>query len=154
MQLMQTPHLKTSIKESEGFSALIYNDNLGFPTIGYGHKLCQVRQKASLDSEIPIPLSEPKADEILTNDIADAAALAGKLWPYLETPSVRADVLIELAFILGGGPKGLPSFRKLIAAVKTNRPTDAAWQIINSKAYTQIPVRLLTLALRYLTRHY
>ncbi|KAI0809560.1 lysozyme-like domain-containing protein [Xylaria sp. FL0064] len=54
------------IAEFEGFSATVYNDPTGNPTIGYGH-LCQ----QSGCSEIPyaIPLSEADGKKLLADDV-------------------------------------------------------------------------------------
>ncbi|KAJ2998176.1 hypothetical protein NUW58_g411 [Xylaria curta] len=54
------------IAEFEGFSADVYNDPTGNPTIGYGH-LCQ----QSGCSEIPysIPLSEADGKRLLADDV-------------------------------------------------------------------------------------
>ncbi|TGJ83245.1 hypothetical protein E0Z10_g5522 [Xylaria hypoxylon] len=54
------------IAEFEGFSADVYNDPTGNPTVGYGH-LCQ----QSGCSEIPysIPLSEADGKQLLADDV-------------------------------------------------------------------------------------
>ncbi|KAI1292918.1 lysozyme-like domain-containing protein [Xylaria venustula] len=54
------------ISQYEGFSATVYNDPTGNPTIGYGH-LCQ----QSGCSEIPysIPLSEADGKKLLADDV-------------------------------------------------------------------------------------
>ena len=50
------------IKSFEGFSASVYTDLAGKPTIGYGHRL-----KPS--ESFPSPITEPEAESILATDL-------------------------------------------------------------------------------------
>jgi GH24 family phage-related lysozyme (muramidase) len=149
-----TPKLLPAIEAAEGFSPIPYRDPRGHLTIGFGHKLPNPPNPPAQSHTAPPTYSPENARILLMNDVAAATLVTNRLFPQLALPSVRTDVLIELAFILGGGPEGLPSWTKLIAAVNDDKPTDVAWEILNSKAFRQIPERLLTLALRYLTRRY
>jgi len=147
-----TQKLLIAIEDAEGFRPMPYLDSRGHLTIGYGHKL-----PASTPTDgptVPPSYSFDNAHILLKDDIAEACLVVAHLFPQLISRCVRTDVLIELAFILGGGPQGLPSWTRLIDAVNRANPIDVAWEILNSKAFRQIPERLLTLALRYLTRRY
>ena len=147
-----TQNLLQAIEDAEGFRPLPYLDSRGHLTVGYGHKL----PAALIPDGPPAPpaYSWEKARVLLKNDIAEACTVVTNLFPQLIPRCVRTDVLIELAFILGGGPQGLPSWSNLIHAVNRGDPVVVAWEIVNSKAYLQIPERILSLALRYLTRRY
>lgn len=58
-----TPNGYALIKRFEGFSAYVYNDAAGYPTIGYGHKI----KPGEVFDE---PMSERAAFSLLVNDIS------------------------------------------------------------------------------------
>jgi GH24 family phage-related lysozyme (muramidase) len=154
MNTLYTEKLPSAIEQAEGFNPNLYLDSRGFTHIGIGHRLAFVVETFIISTGFKPPITHDQALTLLTSDLRDAAHTVAILFPNCIVPSVRTDVLVELAFILGGGKAGLPSWRKLIKAVRADRPIEATWQILDSRAYWQIPERLLTLALRYLTRRY
>ena len=61
------------IQKHEGLKLKAYRDAAGYPTIGYGHKLSNTRVYENIDlSKIWPDITEAKANELLTQDMAEA----------------------------------------------------------------------------------
>jgi lysozyme len=83
------------IKRSEGFRSHVYQDVVGIPTIGYGHRL--------LPHEIFAKgLTETEATELLQHDVHEAENAVTKL---VKVPLTQGqfDALVDFVFNLGSG---------------------------------------------------
>lgn len=56
------------IEQKEGLVMKVYLDQLGYPTIGYGHRV-HAPSLSAAQSQYPNGITEPQADTILTNDL-------------------------------------------------------------------------------------
>ena len=83
------------IKDYEGFSATIYDDAAGYPTIGFGHLI-----KAG-ESFIE-PMSRQEASVLLLQDVAYAERAVRRLIPITLTTG-QYDALVSFTFNLGSG---------------------------------------------------
>jgi len=83
------------IKDYEGFSATIYRDAAGYPTIGYGHLI----KKGESFSE---PMSRQDASVLLLSDVAEAEQAVRRLIPIALTQG-QYDALVSFTFNLGSG---------------------------------------------------
>jgi len=85
----------TLIKQSEGFRATTYNDAVGRPTIGYGHKLRP-------GESFPNGITRAQAEQLL---IADVAAACGAVEHLVQVPLTQDqfDALVDFCFNLGRG---------------------------------------------------
>ena len=83
------------LKASEGFSAHIYNDVAGLPTIGYGHKL-------QPDEAFPDGVTEAQASDILLADMQTEEQAVERL---VKVPLTQGqfDALVDFTFNLGEG---------------------------------------------------
>jgi lysozyme len=83
------------IRKFEGFVSHTYNDPVGIPTIGYGHKLLP-------GESFPNGITEAQAEQLLDTD----AANAGQDVENLVTVSItqnQFDALVDFTFNLGRG---------------------------------------------------
>lgn len=80
------------LKKQEGLSLKVYKDQVGLPTIGYGHLL------KSFD--VP-PITEARAEQMLREDVAQAEEQALFLAPNLSKYPRRLAALTDLCFNVG-----------------------------------------------------
>ena len=125
------------LKSDEGFRRTVYQDSLGYWTIGVGRLVDPSRPDSGLrDSEIEF---------MLRNDIEDRITALGKVLPwFLDLDEVRQGVLVNMAFQLG--IKGLMGFSTTLQMVAQGRYEDAAVQMLKSKWAAQTPERAKRLA--------
>ena len=140
---------KESIKLHEGFRGAPYNDRDGKTihldpparlTVGYGR---------NLEAK---PLSYAVADLMLTEDVAEAAEGAFRVWgdafAWADLSEERAAILIEMCFQLG--ETGVRKFISFLEYAKARRHDEAATEMLNSKwAREDSPARARELARRW-----
>ena len=83
------------LKESEGFRARVYKDAMGFPTIGYGHRL--LHPQSFVDG-----VTEEFASTILAVDVRDSEQSVMRLVKVALTQG-QFDALVDFCFNLGAG---------------------------------------------------
>ena len=81
------------LKKSEGFRARVYKDAMGFPTIGYGHRL--LHPQSFVDG-----VTEEFASTILAVDVRDSEQSVMRLVKVALTQG-QFDALVDFAFNLG-----------------------------------------------------
>lgn len=81
------------IRRSEGFSATVYDDPAGIPTIGYGHKLLQ-------GEPFPNGITEAEAEALLMKDLALPQNTLTLLVPSSCTQG-QFDALCDFTFNMG-----------------------------------------------------
>jgi len=113
--------LKNRIRRHEGFSAVVYYDPVGFPTIGYGHR-CEADHR---------PVTVAEADELLSQDIYKASECLMRFPFVADLNLVRREALVELAFWVGCN--GLKRFRNMLAALTAKDFRLAALELYNSE---------------------
>ncbi len=91
---MPSLRLLEHLKKQEGCRLEVYPDQVGLPTIGYGHLL------PSFDYE---PITQEKADQMLADDAAKAEKKALALAPNLKDHPGPLDALTDLVFNVGAG---------------------------------------------------
>ena len=125
------------LNSDEGFRRTVYQDSLGYWTIGVGRLVDPSRPDSGLrDSEIEF---------MLRNDIEDRITALGKVLPwFLDLDEVRQGVLVNMAFQLG--VKGLLGFSTTLQMVSKGHYEEAAVQMLKSKWAAQTPERAKRLA--------
>ena len=113
-----------NIKIEEGFSGVVYQDHLGFDTIGYGCKM---------------PLTQDEAELILQYRLRRTINAVNSSLYYLDIKSDAWDILYEMAYQLGTG--GLLKFKNMIAALKEQDYKQASVEGRDSLWYKQTPNR-------------
>lgn len=80
------------LKRQEGLRLEVYKDQVGLPTIGYGHLLPHAK--------FP-PITEARAEQMLREDVAVAEEQALRLAPNLAKHPRRLAALTDLCFNVG-----------------------------------------------------
>jgi len=129
--------LTRQLKGDEGVRSTVYNDSLGYATIGVG-RLVDSRKTA-------VGLRDIEIDFLLQNDIEDRINALTKYLPWFQNlDDARRGVLLNMAFQLGVA--GLLAFKNTLAAVERGDYAAAAAGMLNSKWAQQTPNRAKRLA--------
>ena len=125
--------LRDQLIRDEGKRLTLYQDQLGFNTIGVGH---------NLDAH---GISEDVCELLLTEDIARAEAAVRVRLPWAaELAEPRRAVLVNMAFNMGMG--GLMGFRRALAAMQAGDWPLAAREMLDSRWAGQVGERATRLA--------
>ena len=115
---------------------VVYDDHLGFATIGYGRLVDQRRGGG---------LSDAEAEFLLSNDIERVARdLTIRLPWFSDLDEPRQGALINMAFQLG--VNGLLAFRKTLPLIEAGKWDDAAAEALRSAWARQTPNRAKRIA--------
>jgi len=129
---MSLQTIKERIKKHEGFKDMIYEDHLGFKTIGYGHKVVE-------DGILPgIQYSKEELEKIFDKDFDYAVQSANEILDP-DIHSVARGVVIEMIFQLGKA--GVLKFKNFLAALKFHQYSKAADEMLDSLWFKQTPKR-------------
>ena len=119
---MDIPQLILELTHDEGRKSSVYQDSLGFWTIGVGH-MVDARRGGGLSDHI--------IDQILRDDVAVVAAeLDNKLPWWRNLDNKRQNVIANMAFNMGV-PK-LQGFVHFLAALKAGDYATAATEMLDS----------------------
>ena len=106
------------LKRQEGLRLEVYKDQVGLPTIGYGHLL------KSFDHP---PITEARAEQLLRLDVAHAEEQARELCPFLDKYPKRFAAFVDLCFNVGANAlKGTQTLK----AFQEERWSDAAERFV------------------------
>lgn len=129
--------LTRQLRGDEGSRAQVYQDHLGYWTIGVG-RLVDARKPGS-------GLRSAEIDILLANDIEDRIEQLSRRLPFFnELDPARQGVLVNMSFQLG--VDGLLGFKNTLAHVKAGRYTLAATNMLMSKWAEQTPSRAARMA--------
>jgi len=125
------------LRADEGCEPCVYNDHLGFATIGVGRLVDKRKPGAGLrQSEI---------DMLLANDVEDRVrALTAALPWFIGLDDARQGVLINMAFQMGTA--GLLAFANTLKLIRQGQYDAAAAAMLQSKWATQTPARAARLS--------
>lgn len=134
--------LLENIKTHEGFSARIYKDSVGKPTVGYGFLVAALSpDELKLNGGKVEPMSRETAEEILNLKVARLQKRVFQCLPWLENkPQNVQDTLIEMAYQLGLA--GLLGFRYTLSCIEAGDYAQAARNLKASLLYCQTPKRV------------
>ena len=127
--------LKKRIKNNEGYSNAVYLDQLGYPTIGYGH-LIKKKEQFSLKGTF----KKKYLNDLFDTDFNKAFKDFKKNYDYKKLKVNVKEVIIEMIFQLG--IKNVKKFKKFNNCVKNNLLYLAALEMLDSKWYSQTPKRV------------
>lgn len=117
-----TPQGYEKLKEFEGERFSVYQDSLGYWTIGIGH---------CIDERCGCGISADISRQLFEDDIAKFTATARGSFEFFDKlDPVRQDVIVMLCFQLGA--KGLHSFNLMLKAIHDHAWHDAAFELANS----------------------
>lgn len=130
------PALLAQLERHEGYRRAVYNDSLGYATIGIG-RLVDGRKGGGITKE--------EARYLLANDVATKMADLDRALPWWRNLSeIRQRVMVDLAFNLG--IHGLLSFKNTLKAIHDGDWSQAADGMLASKWATQVGSRAIRLA--------
>jgi lysozyme len=125
-------NLARQLTGDEGVRPCVYQDHLGYWTIGIGRLV---------DSRKPGAGLRPNEIEfLLANDIEDRVRELAKRLPwFIQLDEARQGVLLNMSFQLG--VDGLLAFKNTLELVRTGKYTEAAAAMLQSKWAGQTPER-------------
>ena len=130
---MNLQTIKDRIKKHEGYRDMVYEDHLGFKTIGYGHLVVE-------DGFIPgIQYSKKELEEVFNKDFEIAVQSANKLVGNFNIDDDAFGVVVEMCFQLG--INRVSKFVKFLDALKNQDYARAANEMLLSKWHEQTPER-------------
>ena len=123
--MLDLDNVVIDLKEHEGFRGEVYQDTLGYDTVGYGTKM---------------PLSQREATVILRMRLIDMVKKLDDLQPIFKTLPVTAqEILANMAYQMG--VIGLLQFRKTWLYLEDHNFKDASIEMLDSLWATQTPNR-------------
>ena len=132
---------KEQIKRHEGEVLEIYEDSLGYKTLGIGH-LCQP-QDPEYNLEVGTPISQEVVDMYYEDDfhkhLEEARHVFGSDEDFYNLPEDIQHVLVNMCFNLG--LSRLMGFRKFLAAMEAGEWETAGVEMLDSKWARQVGPR-------------
>jgi lysozyme len=136
---------KEQIKRHEGEVLEIYEDSLGYKTLGVGH-LCKP-EDPEYDWEVGTGVSQEVVDMYYENDfvthLAEAIHIFGSEEGFYNLPEDIQHVLVNMCFNLGG--TRLSKFKNMMKACRENNWKEMAVQMEDSRWYRQVGRRSIEL---------
>lgn len=133
--------LADQLLRDEGFKSGVYQDHLGYWTIGIG-RMIDIRKGGGI--------TQDEAKYLLENDISRVSRELALTYPWTtELDDARRGVLQNMAFQMGL-PK-LQGFKKTLEMVRTGQYLAASQEMLNSTWAQQTPNRAQRLSKQMLT---
>ncbi|PHR57298.1 MAG: glycoside hydrolase [Arcobacter sp.] len=124
--------LVIGIKEHEGFRGKVYEDHLGFPTVGYGTKMPLTKKEATV--LLRLRLTEMVEELFMKRSI------------FRRLPVEAQNILAEMAYQMG--VPNLMKFRKTWAFLEEHEFIEASIEMLDSQWHKQTPSRAKELSKR------
>ena len=135
---MDIEKCKAEIKRHEGEVLELYEDSLGYKTLGVGH-LCKP-QDPEYDWAVGTSVSQEVVDLYYKDDfvthLAEAIHIFGSEEGFYNLPEDIQHVLVNMCFNLGG--TRLSKFKNMIKACREHDWKEMAVQMEDSKWYGQV----------------
>ena len=135
LKLSKFSQLKSRIKKNEGYNNQVYYDQMGKPTIGFGH-LIKKKEKFQHQKKY----SKKYLNKLFENDFSSAFNDFNKNYKAKGLSKNSQEVLLEMIFQLG--IKNCLKFKKFNKSLKRKLPYMAALEMLNSRWYVQTPKRV------------
>jgi len=136
---------KAEIKRHEGEVLEIYNDSLGYKTLGVGH-LCQPNGP-EYSWEVGTSVSQEVVDMYYEDDFnkhyKEAIHVFGSQEDFYKLPEKIQHVLVNMCFNLGGSR--LSKFRNMLKACREHNWKEMSSQMQDSRWFTQVGRRSIEL---------
>lgn len=136
MATMNIEEILEQLRKDEGWSSFVYEDTLGFKTIGYGF-LIDKNKSGGMPKEIGEYWLRYNVDGVI-NDLRRRIDFFHRL------PDDIQNALVNMAYQLG--TNGLLGFKKMLEALKAKNYELAAHEALDSKWSTQTPQRAQRIA--------
>ena len=140
---MHYRELKKRIKKNEGFSLKPYKDQLGYPTIGYGHLILPNETYLLKNKTNKLQLNS-----IFDQDFERALGDYKRLIKQKHHNRKDKELLIEMTYQMGA--KRVLKFKKLISNMQKNKKHLVCFEMMDSLWYIQTPNRVKNLIRAFL----
>lgn len=130
-----TGPLADRIKKHEGLRLQVYTDTMGYPTIGYGHKL-----KPGEDY-LKAGITKEQAEQIFAKDFEYHLNAAKKIPSFSEHPQSIQDALVDMTFNMG--PAWYKKWPNTMKKLQAKDYAGVEKEILGSKYATQVKGRAL-----------
>ena len=135
---MNLSELKVEIEFDEGCSTKIYLDHLGFKTFGIGHLVRDGDEEFNM--EVGEEVTTSRVVEVFEADMESVLSDCEKVFSdFYELPEEVQHIIANMMFNLGF-PR-FSKFSKMIKAINDRDWQEAANQMLDSRWYSQVPVR-------------
>ena len=142
---MDINKLREQLKIDEGVEYRVYNDHLGYKTLGIGHLV--VPGDLEYDAPVGTYVSEDRVNEIFDKDVITYIDETKKVFGNLEgLPEEAQQVLVNMCFNMGA-PR-LAKFKNFIRAIHDENWETASVEMLDSRWATQVGTRAIRLAER------
>tara|TARA_Y100000592_G_scaffold6898_1_gene9870 strand:- start:871 stop:1323 length:453 start_codon:yes stop_codon:yes gene_type:complete len=135
---MNIEQCKAEIKRHEGEVLEIYEDSLGYKTLGVGH-LCQPSDP-EYDWEVGTEVSQEVVDLYFEDDfdkhLAEAIHVFGTEEAFYNLPENIQHVLVNMCFNLGASR--LSNFKNMLLACREHNWEQMSVEMENSRWYSQV----------------
>jgi len=135
---MNIEQCKAEIKRHEGEVLEIYEDSLGYKTLGIGH-LCKP-EDPEYDWEVGTKVSQEVVDMYYEDDfnkhLAEAIHVLGSDEAFYNLPENIQHVLVNMCFNLGANR--LSKFKNMLLACREHNWEQMAAEMENSRWYSQV----------------
>tara|TARA_Y100001980_G_C14430660_1_gene219251 strand:+ start:393 stop:845 length:453 start_codon:yes stop_codon:yes gene_type:complete len=135
---MNIEQCKAEIKRHEGEVLEIYEDSLGYKTLGVGH-LCQPSDP-EYDWEVGTEVSQEIVDMYFEDDfdkhLAEAIHVFGTEEAFYNLPENIQHVLVNMCFNLGASR--LSNFKNMLLACREHNWEQMSVEMENSRWYSQV----------------
>jgi len=142
---MDIEKCKAEIKRHEGEVLKIYEDSLGFKTLGIGH-LCKP-EDPEYKWEVGTKVSQEVVDMYYKDDfdkhLAETMHVFGTEEAFYNLPENIQHVLVNMCFNLGG--TRFSKFKNMLAACRSHNWEQMAAEMENSRWYSQVGRRSVEL---------
>ena len=112
---------KRALMKDEGFRAKVYNDHLGFPTIGYGTRISE------------LDVTEIEAERWLDAELDEKEERLRKIPEYDKLSLARKNVIRSMAYQIGVG--GTKKFKNMWKAIREDDYAKAGAEMRDSQWY-------------------
>ena len=135
---MDINKLREQLKIDEGVEYRVYNDHLGYKTLGIGHLV--VPGDLEYDAPVGTYVSEDRVNEIFDKDVITYIDEAKKVFGNLEgMPEEAQQVIVNMCFNMGA-PR-LSQFKKFIKAIHDEDWATASVEMLDSRWANQVGIR-------------
>ena len=130
--------LREELIRDEGVKFEIYNDHLGYPTLGIGHLVTD--EDEEYGKPVGTPVSEDRCWEVFDQDVEKFITEVKKVYPDIESyPDVAQRVLINMCFNMGAPRLG--KFKNMKKAIEAGDWKTAAVEGRDSRWHKQVTNR-------------
>lgn len=130
--------LREELARDEGCKLEVYNDHLGYPTVGIGHLVRDYDEEHG--KPVGTPITEARMIELFEDDIASVLEDCNRLYDEFDTLPEEAQLVIA-NMMFNMGYSRMSKFRKMKLGIECGDWEEAGNQMLDSRWAKQVPNR-------------